>query len=194
MRRRWARGPTPPIPDDNDSDIADNDRHDNSSSANHHPGNSPTNEGTESEPRSEGERSLSRPRPTDDEFEDVTERGNQPCNGRSSPVNGEAEERDFDEFEDLLMRESDILREGEEQWRRKRERSGEEEDQRETEFDGGARDIGTQRSQDTVVRGGDKRLRQSCEPEDLLEDLLAEEEEFMHETSFGQQVPPGFDA
>ena len=191
MRRRWARGPTPPITDDNDSgDIANNDRHGNNSSTNHHPGNSPTNEGS-GELQLNPERDVSKNRSSttsDYESEDEPQNDDPPSNGRNLPTNGEEEE--MDKYDELLMRESEILREGEERRTRKRERSSDGSDQDEEKV---TRSPGTEGSREPLGREGDKRLRLSCEPRDLLDDMLAEEEEFMDESSF-DQVPPGFDA
>ena len=63
MRRRWARGATPPIPDDNDSDdVTNNDHCDNNSS---HRGNSPTN--NEIEQTSDKDATEERPMASDNE-------------------------------------------------------------------------------------------------------------------------------
>ena len=194
MRRRWARGPTPPIPDDDDSDdIANNDRHGNNSSTNHHPGNSPTNEGS-GELQLNSERDVSKNRSSttsDHESKDEPQNDDPPSNGRNLPTNREEEE--IDEYDELLMRESEILREGEERRTRKRERGSDSSDQVEEKVT--QQGPGTEGSREPMKREGDKRLRLSCEPPDLLDDMLAEEEEFMDESSLiGQVPPPGFDA
>ena len=198
MRRRWARGPTPPIPDDDDSDdIANNDRHGNNSSTNHHPGNSPTNEGS-GELQLNSERDVSKNRSSTtsdheskDEPQNEPQNDDPPSNGRNLPTNREEEE--IDEYDELLMRESEILREGEERRTRKRERGSDSSDQVEEKVT--QQGPGTEGSREPMKREGDKRLRLSCEPPDLLDDMLAEEEEFMDESSLiGQVPPPGFDA
>ena len=114
MRRRWARGPTPPIPDEDIATPTTNNHHDNSPD-NHHHSNSHAHR--QSEP--ELDRPQCHARTPVANHDDSTSRQTIGDGSRSATVllpTGEEEGEGLtedEEFENLLMRESDLLRERE---------------------------------------------------------------------------------
>ena len=204
MRRRWARGPTPPL--ENEDDITNNDRHDDNTSGDQH---TTTDQDTALQLRSERDNGRRSDGESDNEGE-IASRLSHSTSPTRDPV--EPEKGEVDEYEDLLMEEGDIVGE---QVSRKRERSSESSNEEQQPEDGGSREIsegsavrdgvsreisegsavrdGVSReiSEGSAVRDGVKRSR-TVSSDDELDNILDDEEQFMHETSLAQP-PPEFD-
>ena len=207
MRRRWARAPTPPIPHEEDDEIATDNRHDNSHSDNHPPSDSPTHEqngvvetsltGVAPTPRSDSQSNVSENRLNSDIGSDSEHDAAQ---GRENGIHHTSQSREVErcvedgsDLDDLLMRECDILRERE--MCRKRRREGSESSYHEGQsthsspISGG--DSGSQGSVHTREQA--KRSKVTCDDEEDMERLLAEEE-LMLKTCEDDHIPPGFDS
>ena len=188
MRRRWARGPTPPIPDDEDDVIPTTNHHDNSPSNNIHHSNSPTHQQTAS---NETRAQQTPPYSSDSEDKSSTRSPNKNSGScaREATEEGSVGGCEWDE--------DDITREREEQMEpsRKRNRDSDSSGQEASCNDDtitGSNGI-VERRQGTVgVNKCSKRSKFTCEEELEVEDLLAEEEQLMLET-IDNHIPPGFD-
>ena len=174
MRRRWARGPTPPIQHDEDDDVTTENHHDNSD--NHHRSDSPTHQQSVVETseaiapasRSDCQTNASENRPSFSNPEVESDSDN------------DRERQDRSDLDDLLMRESDILNERE-MMSRKRLRDDS--------------DSSCQEEQGTPsnLESGHQPITHTGEQaEDEMESLLAEEE-LMLKACEDDCIPPGFE-
>ena len=180
MRQRWARGPTPPVPDDEDDDgITPHHHGDNHSqhqngddpSHQHHHGDSPTHQSNLNEttpcPPSHVPASHS-------ESEEGEERDRE-----RGQAGDELEQEDRDEggldLDSLLMREEDIVREKEQRLRKRAREGGASEDAGSP----GDTNSSEKREERGLCEDGRKRLKHSWE--DDLDELLSEEDNLLSE-------------
>ena len=228
MRQRWARGPTPPLPnDEDDDDITGNRRRDSGGSSDaHRHGDSPahqTNGTPESPANGDGVSPAQPTRQTDSVSSRDLESERDSSTGRlvnggnshhNSSSNSQLMEEDIPQeeedeetgggreceqggetggretcgegaadFEDLLMRESDIVRE--------REGEEEEEDSRKRDRDSHGSPDSDRDAAPSGSREQAKKQKLTNETDREMEDLLEEEEQFMM-VSVDHDIPSGF--
>ena len=215
MRRRWARGPTPPLEDEDDSKNENGLHNDSSSSNNQHSSSVDPGRDKSQDSAVEGELSESENGPAFAERTEERESNSAPPSsdvepgspssdvepGSSSsdvepvrrPLDAELDRRcaetgknEVEEYEDLLMRESEIEREvRQEQRMRKRERTSP------SIEDGAAKHTS---ESEVSAREGVKRSKLNSDfVDDELDSLLAEEDLLMHDTASRTQIPPEYD-
>lgn len=182
MRRRWARGPTPPIRDEEDGDITTNHHHDNNPSDNHHHSNSPTQQQSEVESISVSQPNASESRQeTNSESESENDMLNSSHHRSPSRHNDRGRlEEGRDDLDDLLMGESDILRESRQCHRDSHSSSREDQHTHNAPVDESQTLNGSQGSDHTREQA--KRSKVLWEAEEM-EGLLTEEEQLMMEIS-----------